>query len=130
MGLQACAGAQVSNRSGVLLLIAFVLLYGIPFARAADPQPYKVDMASTGDSALNSTLKATSELETLRKTAPVGPFGLIGRARGDLERLKTVLESFGYYQSYVEIRIDGLAAGRSRRRRRTDVTIQGQRRRS
>jgi translocation and assembly module TamA len=99
----------VSNKSGVLLLlIAFVLLYGILPARAADPQPYKVDMASTGDSALNSTLKATSELETLRKTAPVGPFGLIGRARGDLERLKTVLESFGYYQSYVEIRIDGL----------------------
>ena len=65
-------------------------------------------MASTGDSSLSSTLKATSDLETLRKSAPVGPFGLIGRARGDLERLKTVLESFGYYQSYVEIRIDGL----------------------
>jgi translocation and assembly module TamA len=96
----------VSNRSGVLLLIA-VLLYGA-CAYAADPQPYKVDMASTGDSTLNSTLKATSELESLRKTAPVGPFGLIGRARGDLERLKTVLDSFGYYQSYVEIRIDGL----------------------
>ncbi len=99
----------MSNRSGVLrLLIAFVLLYGISPAWGADPQPYKVDMASTGDSALNSTLKATSELETLRKSAPVGPFSLIGRARGDLERLKTVLESFGYYQSYVEIRIDGL----------------------
>jgi translocation and assembly module TamA len=99
----------VSNRSGVLrLLIAFVLLYGISTVWAADPQPYKVDMASTGDSTLNSTLKATSELETLRKSAPVGPFSLIGRARGDLERLKTVLESFGYYQSYVEIRIDGL----------------------
>jgi translocation and assembly module TamA len=98
----------VSNKSGVLLLIAIVLLYGALPARAADPQPYKVDLASTGDSALNATLKATSELETLRKTAPVGPFGLIGRARGDLERLKTVLESFGYYQSYVEIRIDGL----------------------
>jgi translocation and assembly module TamA len=98
----------VSNRSGVLLLIAIVLLYGAHTAYAADPQPYKVDLASTGDSSLNATLKATSELETLRKTAPVGPFGLIGRARGDLERLKTVLESFGYYQSYVEIRIDGL----------------------
>ena len=98
---------QVSNRSGVLLIV-FVLLYGASFAYAADPQSYKVDMASTGDSTLNSTLKATSELETLRKSAPVGPFGLIGRARGDLERLKTVLESFGFYQSYVEIRIDGL----------------------
>jgi translocation and assembly module TamA len=97
----------VSNRSAVLLLTA-VLLCGACRAYAADPQPYKVELASTGDSALNSTLKATSELESLRKTAPVGPFGLIGRARGDLERLKTVLESFGYYQSYVEIRIDGL----------------------
>lgn len=107
--LEHVAGPQVSNRSGVpRLLIAFVLLFGICPAWAADPQPYKVDMASTGDSALNSTLKATSELETLRKSAPVGPFSLIGRARGDLERLKTVLESFGYYQSYVEIRIDGL----------------------
>jgi translocation and assembly module TamA len=98
----------VSNRSGVLLLLTAVLLCGACRAYAADPQPYKVEIASTGDSSLNSTLKATSELETLRKTAPVGPFGLIGRARGDLERLKTVLESFGYYQSYVEIRIDGL----------------------
>ena len=96
----------MSNRSGVLLLLA--LLCGAFGAYAADPQPYKVEMASTGDSTLNSTLKATSELETLRKTAPVGPFGLIGRARGELERLKTVLDSFGYYQSYVEIRIDGL----------------------
>ncbi|MFL6602954.1 MAG: autotransporter assembly complex protein TamA [Steroidobacteraceae bacterium] len=98
----------MSNRSGVLRLLSAVLLYGACRAYAADPQPYKVDLASTGDSSLNSTLKATSELETLRKTAPVGPFGLIGRARGDLERLKTVLESFGYYQSYVEVRIDGL----------------------
>lgn len=101
----------MSNRSGVLLLVAVLLWFVCGWgacAYAADPQPYKVDMASTGDSTLNSTLKATSDLETLRKTAPVGPFGLIGRARGDLERLKTVLESFGYYQSYVEIRIDSL----------------------
>ncbi len=98
----------MSNGSAWRRLLALALLLGSLMAHAADPQPYKVDMDSTGDSTLNSTLKATSELETLRKTAPVGPFGLIGRARGDLERLKTVLESFGFYQSYVEIRIDGL----------------------
>jgi translocation and assembly module TamA len=91
----------------MLLLIAMVLR-GASTAYAADPQPYKVDMASTDDGDLDSTLKATSELLTLRTSAPVGPFGLIGRARGDLDRLKTVLESFGYYQSYVDISIDGL----------------------
>jgi translocation and assembly module TamA len=78
-------------------------------ARAADPQSYKVDLTSTGNSEMNATLKATSDLITLRGSAPVGPFGLIGRARSDLDRLKTVLESYGYYQSYVAITIDGLA---------------------
>ncbi|MBV8805774.1 MAG: BamA/TamA family outer membrane protein [Sinobacteraceae bacterium] len=54
-------------------------------------------------------MKATSELESLRKSAPVSPFGLVGRARVDLEQLKTVLESFGFYQGSVQISIDGLA---------------------
>ena len=45
----------------------------------------------------------------LRSSAPVDPFGLIARARSDIDRLKTVLESFGYYQSEVSITINGLA---------------------
>ena len=88
----------------VALLIACCLVT----AHAADPQSYKVDLASTGNSDMNATLKATSELVTLRTSAPVGPFALIGRARSDLDRLKTVLESYGYYQSYVGITIDNL----------------------
>ena len=78
-------------------------------ARAADPQTYRVELASTGNGSVDSTLKATSQLQTLRTSAPVDPFGLIARARGDIDRLKTVLESFGYYQSSVSITIDGLA---------------------
>ncbi len=118
-------GAQVTNKSGAgpyrsllvnwpanLLAVCgcplFLLWLAAAPAYAADPQPYKVDLASTGDRSLDSTLKATSELLTLRTSAPVSPFGLIGRARGDLERLKTVLESFGYYQSYVAITVNGL----------------------
>ncbi len=93
--------------TAVLLLTALAHIVA-PAAYAADPQPYRVDMASTNDSELDATLKATSDLLTLRKSAPVGPFGLIGRGQGDLERLKTVLDSFGFYQSYVAITIDGL----------------------
>jgi translocation and assembly module TamA len=85
----------------------FILL-GISAVWGADPQPYRVDIAATKDSALNEALKSTSELLTLRKSAPVGPFGLIGRARGDVERLKAVLESLGYYQGNVSITIDAL----------------------
>ena len=58
---------------------------------------------------MDDTLKATSDLETLRKSAPVSPFGLIARARSDIDRFTTVLESYGYYQSGVTIKINGLA---------------------
>jgi translocation and assembly module TamA len=57
---------------------------------------------------MDDTLRASSDLVTLRGTAPVSPFGLIARARAEVDRLKTVLESYGYYQSTVTIKIDGL----------------------
>src|SRR6202795_122443 len=77
-------------------------------ARAADPQSYRVDLDSTGDGAMDATLRATSELLSLRDSAPVSPFGLIARARGEVERLKSVVESYGYYQSKVTITIEGM----------------------
>ena len=76
-------------------------------ARAADPQTYRVDLESTGDGAIDDTLRATSELLSLRDGAPVSPFGLIARARGEIDRLKTVVEAYGYYQSTVTITIGG-----------------------
>ena len=79
------------------------------FAHAADPQPYKVEIVSTGNGELDSTLKATSDLQGLRSSAPVSPFGLIARARSDVDRLTTAAESFGYYQCKVAIRINNIA---------------------
>jgi translocation and assembly module TamA len=89
--------------------LALMALWYLPVASAADPQPYRVDFAPTGDKSQDATLRATSELVSLRKSAPVSPLGLIVRARGEMERLKTVLESNGYYQSSVTIHIDGRA---------------------
>src|ERR1700729_705889 len=77
-------------------------------ARAADPQAYQVNLASVGNNEIDQTLKATSDLLSLRSSAPVSPFGLIARARSDTDRLKTALESFGYYESHVTININGL----------------------
>jgi translocation and assembly module TamA len=76
-------------------------------AHAADPQEYRVDLASVGNGDIDATLKSTSDLIALR-SAPVSPFGLVARARSDVDRLTTVLESFGYYQSRVVIKIDGM----------------------
>jgi translocation and assembly module TamA len=94
--------------------LTFCVLVGLmlgfsPLGRAADPQPYKVERFSTGQSTMDATLRATSDLVTLRTAAPVGPYGLIARARGDIDRLKTALESYGYYDSKVTLTIDNLA---------------------
>src|SRR6202789_3123602 len=92
-------------------IFTFMLLSALGWtssARAADPQAYQVDLASVGNNDIDQTLKATSDLLSLRTSAPVSPFGLIARARSDIDRLKTALESFGYYESHVTININGL----------------------
>ena len=92
----------------IYALIGLMLGFA-PLLRAADPQPYKVDYFSTGQDAMDATLRTSADLVTLRSAAPVGPSGLIARARGDIDRLKTALESYGYYESKALVKIDGLA---------------------
>jgi len=96
-----------------ILLLGCVLVAmgvcGAPSVRAADPQSYRVDIASTGNSAMDATMQATSDLVSLRSSAPVSPLGLIARARADTDRLRSVLESNGYYQSSIAVQINGMA---------------------
>ena len=76
-------------------------------ARAADPQAYAVTLAPTGDAALDAALKGSSGLVGLQKTQAVSPFALAGRARADADRLRTALESFGYYAGRIAISVAG-----------------------
>ena len=95
------------GRGGLVALAACFAVVPRP-AYAANPQSYKIDWVSSGNDAVDSTMKATSQLATLRKSAPVDPYGLIARARGDVGRLQTVLQSFGYYDGSVTITINGM----------------------
>ena len=89
---------------GALLITVLMLPGG---GRAADPQPYRVDLPETGDAPLDQALKDSANLITLRDKAPVGPFALISRARDDRGRLETALNSYGYYGAKVAIDIAG-----------------------
>ena len=84
-------------------------LTAIAPAHAAVPQPYAVSIAATGDAALDKAVEGASTLIALRETAPVGPFGLIARARDDIDRLIKVLGGLGHYAARVAVRIDGRA---------------------
>lgn len=88
------------------------LLAGLTFALmvyAADPQPYTLTIAPTGEPLLDQALADSSQLAGLRTLAPVGAFALIGRAEADAGRFDTVLRSFGYYDGKTQTRIAGLA---------------------
>jgi len=100
--------ARAVSRALRLLLTAIALLSGTE-AQAADPQPYTVAIAPTQDGRLDAALKDSSQLESLRRSGPVSALALIGRARDDVTRLTTVLESFGYYQSQVTVTVSGKA---------------------
>ncbi|MBS0644689.1 MAG: outer membrane protein assembly factor [Proteobacteria bacterium] len=89
-------------------LLCLLLCVGLPApTRAADPQPYEVTLKPTGDSALDTALRDSSSLISLRESAPVGGFALAERARQDEERFRTALNSFGYYKAKIVMTIDG-----------------------
>ena len=91
----------------VLVLVMIVTLLLPDLASGADPQPYEVTLKPTGNAAMDSALHDTSQLESLREKAPVGPFALVTRARGDVGRFQQALQSFGYYKGTVSLTIDG-----------------------
>ena len=51
-----------------------------PQSQAADPQPYTVSLDKTGNDALDQALHDSSNLVSLRESAPAGPFAS-GRTR-------------------------------------------------
>jgi len=76
-------------------------------ATAADPQPYTVEIAPSGSSALDQALRDSSNLVSLRENAPVGPFALVSRARDDQGRFESALNSYGHYAARVAIQVAG-----------------------
>ncbi|MGC1407465.1 MAG: autotransporter assembly complex family protein [Acetobacteraceae bacterium] len=90
----------------VLLIIAITVLVQ-DAATAADPQPYSVTLKPTGNKTLDGALHDASSLISLQDKAPVGGFSLVERARQDLDRFQTVLQSYGYYAAKVSLTIAG-----------------------
>lgn len=86
---------------------AAALALTAPRSRAADPQSYTVNLGKTSNDALDQALHDSSNLVSLRESAPVGPFALVERAREDASRFVTALHSFGYYKGSVDIIIAG-----------------------
>lgn len=75
----------------------------------ADLLLYQVQIAPTGDAALDDALSAVSRLVQLREEAPTTAFGLVARAADDRERLARALQSEGYWVGSIQILLGSLA---------------------
>lgn len=94
------------RRIAAFSCLTAILWLGPPKARAADPQPYTVDLRHTGDAALDAAVKDSSTLISLKDKTPVGGFALIQRARDDGARFEEAARAFGYYDSTIAMTID------------------------
>jgi translocation and assembly module TamA len=74
---------------------------------AADSQSYQVTIDGISDGPILETIRDTSLLASLQDHGAVASFALVQRARADVDRVKTVMESFGYYASGVDISLAG-----------------------
>lgn len=75
----------------------------------ADLLLYQVQIARTGDAALDDALSAVARLVQLREEAPTTAFGLVARAADDRERLARALHSEGYWDGSIQILLGSLA---------------------
>jgi translocation and assembly module TamA len=91
-------------RTFTLLIILALWLAG-GGALGADPQPYRVTLKPTGNSALDQALHDASQLVSLRENAPAGAFALVTRAREDAGRFQAALNSYGYYKAGMTLTI-------------------------
>jgi translocation and assembly module TamA len=99
-------------RPGAAVALLLVLLLAAP-GPAQEPQeiPYVVEIAPTGNGALDEALAEVSRLVQLREEAPTTAFGIVSRAAEDLDRLARALHSEGYWGGTLRILIAGLPLG-------------------
>ncbi len=67
---------------------------------------YQVEYIGVENPAALKTIKATTHLSTLKKTAPESISALRYRAESDVEDIIKILHSYGYYEARVEIKIE------------------------
>jgi translocation and assembly module TamA len=104
------AKKQGTSAAGLLPGLRWCLLVLCAMAaicNAADPQPYSVSLDGTGNALLDKLLTDASTLMSLQKSAEVGPFALVARAKQDEARFMSALQSLGYYRGVVLLHIDG-----------------------
>jgi translocation and assembly module TamA len=99
---------RFAARTVAFLFLTTLLSLGLQEARAADQQPYNVELKPTGDAALDAAVRDSSTLITLKDKAPVGGFALTQRARDDAARFQEAAHAFGYYNASVAVTINAI----------------------
>ncbi len=86
----------------VFLIFSFSVLL---ITRGFSSVPYKVEYFGVDNPVALKTIKATTNLSTLKKTLPESISALRYRAESDIEDIVKILHAHGYYEASVQIKI-------------------------
>jgi len=98
-----CVPSRFATRAACALGLFATSFFVATSCHAANPQPYTIDIQSTGKDGLDAALHDSVPLVSLPERAPASSFALVARAMGDVGRLETALHSFGYCQGQATI---------------------------
>ncbi|PWR18954.1 autotransporter assembly complex protein TamA [Zavarzinia compransoris] len=87
----------------ILGLVSFLLLG--PVAARAD-SPYSLDMKGMPDPLTWSLLGETSELINKKNEPPPSLTALRNRVRGDVDRIRKILDAYGYFDGTIDVSMD------------------------
>jgi translocation and assembly module TamA len=93
------------------LSLPVLLCLATGISAIAEPLRYDLKLGKTGVTALDDTLNDVSLLVSLHDAPPDSIFALVDRARSDNDRVRTALESFGYYHAALTIQVAGRDIG-------------------
>lgn len=92
--------------------LCLCILIGVASSQETPGEPpplnYKTEIKESGDSGVDSSVRAVSQLVQLQEQAPTGALGVLNRARADQDRFLRALESEGYWGGTARVTIAGL----------------------
>lgn len=85
---------------------AFALTLGLCAGAARADTPYRLDLSGLPDDRTRGLVEETSELVTLKERTPPSLTALRNRIRGDVERIRLVLNAYGWFDATIDVSTD------------------------
>lgn len=96
-------GFEARSMQARLVLVLVLMICAGPARAASD---YRLDLSGLPDDTTRDLVEETSELVTLKDKPPPSLTALRNRIRGDLDRIRLVLNAYGWFDAAIDVTSD------------------------